>query len=79
MVFHMKTTIIIPDSLFRELKKRAVERNETVSALVIDSLRKNLADKGKPRKLAPLPTFKCGRAMVDIADRDALYRVMEKG
>ncbi len=28
--------------------------------------------------LAPLPTFDSGGALVDVADRDALYRVMEE-
>ena len=27
-------------------------------------------------KLPPLPTFKGGKELVDIADRDALYRAM---
>ena len=79
MVFHMKTTIIVPDSLFRELKKHAAQNNETVSAIVIDCLRKGLREKGKPARLNPLPTFKCGRVRVNVADRDDLYRIVDKG
>jgi len=29
------------------------------------------------RDLQPLPSFKSGGALVDIADREALYRAME--
>ncbi len=32
----------------------------------------------KEAELAPLPTFNSGGAFVDVADRDDLYRVMEK-
>ncbi len=28
--------------------------------------------------LAPLPTFDSGGALVDVADRDALYKAMEE-
>jgi hypothetical protein len=28
-------------------------------------------------KLRPLPTFRSGGSLVDIADREALYRAME--
>ena len=28
--------------------------------------------------LEPLPTWRAGRPLVDISDRDALYRVMEE-
>lgn len=33
---------------------------------------------GQPAKLPPLPKFNLGPAKVDVADRDALYRVMEE-
>jgi hypothetical protein len=79
MVFHMKTTLIIPDSLFRQLKRKAIERGETVSALVIEFLQKGLGQKPAPSKLRPLPSFKCGRIKVDVANRDELYRILDQG
>jgi hypothetical protein len=33
MVSHMKTTLVIPDPGFRDLKKPAVDRNTTISEL----------------------------------------------
>ncbi len=78
MVFHMKTTLVIPDGLFRSLKLRAAERGETLSELANELLRKGLTDRRKPKRLPPLPTFDMGEPRVDVADRDALYEAMEK-
>ncbi|MGQ0813049.1 MAG: hypothetical protein ACT4O1_01105 [Gemmatimonadota bacterium] len=74
----MKTTLIIPDHLMRELKRRAARRGETLSAVVADVIRRGLAD-APPQTQKPvrLPAHHLGRAKVDIADRDALYRAME--
>jgi hypothetical protein len=77
MVFHMKTTLVIPDPIFRNLKRKAAGRGETLSQLVTACLRLGL---GKPRKPGParrLPSFSAGPPKVDIADRDALYRVLD--
>ena len=79
MVFHMKTTLIIPDPLFRKLKRRALESGETLSDLVAELLRKGLTETPKPRRVKPLPTFDMGQAKVDVADREALYEAMERG
>ncbi len=81
MVLHMKTTLVIPDPLFRELKRRAVERGQTLSALVTDYLQRGLAEPPRAaggRHLPPLPTFSAGRSLVDVADREALYDTMEE-
>lgn len=73
----MKTTLLIPDHLFRELKRRAARRGETLSAVVAEVLRRGLAEPRGSADLPPLPTHRMGRAQVDVADRDALYRAME--
>jgi hypothetical protein len=72
----MKATLVIPDHLLRELKRRAARRGQTLSAVVAEVLRLGLAEQ-PPKKLPPLPTHRMGRPLVDLADRDALYRVME--
>jgi hypothetical protein len=79
MLFHMKTTLIIPDHLVRELRKRAAERGETLSAVVAETLRRGLGARIDAEPPTPLPTYRMGRPMVDVADRDALYRRMEDG
>ncbi len=78
MVFRMKTTLLIPDPIFRRLKRHALERGETLSHLVTEILRKGLAEPRNRRRLPPLPTFDAGRPRVDVADREALYEAMEK-
>jgi hypothetical protein len=72
----MKTTLIIPDTLMRELKRRAVRRGETLSAVVAEVLRRGL-EESAPAKLPALPVHAMGCPLVDVADRDALLRVME--
>jgi Ribbon-helix-helix protein, copG family len=80
MVFHMKTTLIIPDPLLRRLKREAARQRTTVSALVERALRLLLEEEEAPsRTLAPLPRFHGGRPRVDVANREALYEAMERG
>jgi len=77
MIIRMKTTLILPDHIVRELRRRAAKRGETLSAVVAEALRRGLAQADAPRDLAPLPTYGMGRPLVDLADRDALYRAMD--
>ena len=77
MVFHMKTTLVIPDTLMNRLKREAARRGTTMSALVEEALRRLLDDAPPPAELAPLPGFAGGRLRVDVSSRDALYDVME--
>lgn len=78
MIIPMKTTLIIPDRLFRELKRRAAHRRTTLSEVVAETLRRGL-DEPPVRGFIPppLPVHDLGEPLVDIADRDALYRAME--
>lgn len=76
MVFHMKTTLIIPDPVFRDLKKRAVERNTTLSELATEYLRQGL-QRRKPKRLPRLPSFSAGPPLIDITSRDEIYRVLD--
>jgi len=77
MIFHMKTTLIIPDHLMRALKKRAAHSGETLSAVVAETLRRGLEAPQTMYPTEPLPTYRMGRPKVNVADRDALYRAME--
>jgi hypothetical protein len=77
MIFHMKTTLILPDHVVRELKRRAARRGETLSAIVAETLRRGLAQPDEAPAPPPLPRHRMGRPLVDVADRDALYRAME--
>ncbi len=77
MVFHMKTTLIIPDPVFRDLKRQAGERGTTMSELAAELLRRGLANRPKPTRLPPPRSFDMGEEKVNFASRDALYQAME--
>ena len=82
MVFHMKTTLNIDDSVMQRLREEEARRGTTMSALVEAGLRRVLAAPDaamkRPETLPPLPTCNSGGHLVDIDDRDALYRAMEE-
>jgi len=78
MVFHMKTTLIIPDPLFHDLKRQAAKRGTTLSELAAELLRGGLSQRPKPARLPPLPSFKMGwPPQINIADREALYDLLD--
>lgn len=76
----MRTTVDIEDALLRAAKKRAAEEGRTLTSVIEDALRRELAPQpraAKPFRLRLLT--KKGRILpgVDLADRDALYERME--
>jgi hypothetical protein len=77
MVNHMKTTLNIDDSVMRLLKQEAAKRGCTMSELIESALRLALVSKHTRPGLPSLPSFKSGGALVDVADREALYQAME--
>jgi Ribbon-helix-helix protein, copG family len=78
MVFHMKTTLNIDDTVMGRLRREAARQGKTMSELVEAALRLLFHDRTpKRKKLPPLPRFHGGKHLVDIADRTALYDVME--
>jgi len=77
MVFHMKTTLNIDDSVMAHLKREAAKQGRTMSEMVEMALRLLLQTQKTRRDLPPLPSFNGGGHLVDIADRDALYQAME--
>jgi len=77
MVSHMKTTLNIDDTVMAQLKREAARRGKTMSELVETALRLLFHMRKYRGTLPPLPTFKSGGALVDVADRDALYQAME--
>jgi hypothetical protein len=77
MVFHMKTTLVIPDSVFRDLKKRAVDRHTTISELATEYLRQGLEERSKSRRMPRLPSFSAGPPLIDVANREEIYRALD--
>ena len=81
MIFHMRTTLIIDDELFRRLKQLAAAEKRTLSDVTQEVLRHGLrARTARPRRAGvELPAFCMGRALVDISDRDQIYEVFDRG
>ena len=77
MVFHMKTTLTIDDTVMARLRREAARSGRTMSELVEMALRRLLQAKPEAAELPPRPSFNSGGALVDVADREALYRAME--
>lgn len=73
----MKTTLNIDDTVMAELKREAVRQDRTMSEMVETALRLLLVSQRKRGTIPALPKFRSGGTLLDIADRDALYRVME--
>lgn len=81
MVVRMKTTLTIDDAVMRQLREEAARRGTTMSALVEAGLRRILSERPatatEADELPPLPTWNSGGALVDVADREALYEVID--
>ena len=73
----MKTTLNIDDGGVVRLKQEAARRGCSMSELVETALRRLLDQRKSKTRLPRLPTFNSGGALVDLADRDALYQAME--
>lgn len=79
MVFHMKTTLNIDDSVMDKLKQEAARRKTTMSKLVEAGIRRILEDEqGKSHGKRPkLPSWNSGGSLADISNREELYKIME--
>lgn len=80
MVFHMKTTLNIDDTVMQRLREEAARQGRTMSELVEAGLRRVLAepDPAATEAPAPLPRWRSGGARVDVANRDALHELMDR-
>ena len=82
MVSQMKTTLNIDDSVMQRLREEATRRGTTMSLLVEAGLRRVLSEPAPSdspsTELSPLPTWNGGKELVDISNRDSLYRAMEE-
>ena len=81
-VLKMKTMIEIDESVVPRLREEAERQKTTMSDLAEAVLRLGLAMPEAagtdPRLLTPLPTWRSGGFRVDIADREALYQVLDE-
>ena len=77
----MKTTFNIDDALMQQLREEAARRNVTMKEIVESGIRHMIANgrqtKDQTRELPPLPTWSGGRELVDISNREELYKVFD--
>ena len=73
----VKITLLIDDVVMRELEVRAARDGRTMSELVEAALRRLLDERVDQRDLPPLPVMRA-RQLVEVSDRDVLYRAMEE-
>ena len=81
-VLKVRTTLEIDESVAQRLREEAERQRTTMSGLVDAILRLGLAMPEPagtaPKQLPPLPTWRSGGFRVDIADREALYQVLDE-
>ncbi len=82
MLRHMRTTVRLDDELLSEIRKVAVSRGMTLTAVLDEALREMLARRARTEAAEPpsLPIFK-GRGLqpgVDLDDSAALLELMER-
>ena len=82
MVSHMKTTFNIDDTLMQQLRLEAARRGVTMTEIVESGIRHMIASgDGKQQaaqELRPLSSWHGGGALVDIANREELFRKFDE-
>lgn len=73
----MKTTFNIDDSVMARLREESVRQGKTITELVESALRLLLRPQKVQKTLQSLPAFDGGIPKVNIANREALYDLME--
>jgi hypothetical protein len=76
----MRTTLVIDDDLFRELKRQAADERRTLSEVTQEVIRRGLAHRRSPAapRRVKLRSFSMGKPTVDLADRDQVLDVFDR-
>jgi plasmid stability protein len=76
MVFNVKITLNIDDTVMQRLREEAARQGKSMSELLEAGLRGILASAPKePVQLPQLPAMDSGGLRVDVADRNRLYEL----
>ncbi|MFM8349711.1 MAG: CopG family transcriptional regulator [Actinomycetales bacterium] len=77
----MRTTLVLPDDLYREVKVTAIQRGETVTAFVVEALRAALARGPLSQEMPDLPLLPDAGGLVvgvDLDDTSALLENLDE-
>lgn len=82
----MRTTLVLPDDLYREVKATAALQGRTVTSLLEECLRDYVSSRGAPAQLPPLPrsqqpsglTTEFRESGVDISDTGAVLEWLDE-
>ena len=77
MLRRMRTSMNLPDSLLDAARERAKQEGRTVTSLMEEALRRLLEVQPTPPRRRRLPTWKGGRLLIDIDDKDALWEILD--
>ncbi len=80
MLVCMRTTLNISDALAAEARAQATAEGRTLTSFIEEALRDRLAQGRIAEPARPLPTFgdpERSRFLVDIDDKDALWRALD--
>jgi len=79
----MRTTVRLDDHLLREAKALAARRGRTLTSLIEDGLREQLArtEQAPERHAVELPTWSGGglRPGIDLSDSAAVWDLLDEG
>lgn len=79
----MRTTVILPDELYRQVKERARAEDQTVTSFLEEALRRELARRAEPRtaeRFVLRPSGRGGvRPGVDLTNNAALLDLLDDG
>lgn len=75
----MRTTINLPDALAEAAKAKATAEGRTFTNVVEEGLRLVVANDSETTPVEPLPAYgdPRGEVLIDLADRDALWAVLD--
>ena len=79
----MRTTLVIPDSIYRRAKEAARSQGRTLSDVVSEAMAIQLAgskeESGKAKTPFKIEPVSLGIPQVDVNDREALFRRIDEG
>ena len=74
----MRTTIDLDQSVLRDLRERAKREKKSMGQVASEMLRRGLTDEPIVRPVFRWQTHKMGLPLIDLEDKDELYRILDE-